>query len=441
MAFSGRQRAERGAHGGRIELARRCARQRARCRGPLRARERRQGFGQLLEGLAVPARRGRRAPSWCPSARARWAARDSRRTPPGRGAREHEIAASARSARACSGKYARRSTEGVPAPRSQRAGKVSPAAVHRWPRRRGRPPAVPEPGEPRPRGRGRRELPPPAVARATASMRSPGTVGAAETWSLPGLPPGSGLEVCRDHVGGDLARRSGRGRDRVRDVLPQRAGRVGRPQPARDGAGERRDVRGERRVGGEMPARPGHPPGSPRRCAPAGRCGGSRAVGEARSQVQQGEGGATRHARVAVRGSGADALEEAPARRGCGEPRRGPRRAASRWFPGWPSRAPRRPMRQSPAAPSRRSWPRVLPSSGSPSSGSGRLQPVVASRVAVARLLRRVPASVRRAVAGGSIAVDTPLYPRGLGRLEAVPSNRRIARKAQCMLDFWGVYV
>ncbi len=122
-----------------------------------------------------------------------------------------------------------------------------------------------------------------------------------------GLLPG---EVGRHHEGCHLPRGTVGGGDGVHHVVGQVLGRGGRPVPAGDGAGERGDVRLERRVvavvvGGMVADHVDD--GAP---GPAGVVQVGDAVGEARAEVQQRRRRPSGHSRVTVCGPGGDPLEQ-----------------------------------------------------------------------------------------------------------------------------------
>ncbi len=211
-----------------------------------------------------------------------------------------------------SARYPRRSSGGRPAPRSSRAGNVSPrslAPVALATRLAATRPRLTQSRRRRPAAR---TAHPTRSTLATASTRSSGTTarGAA----------GSGLRrlgaFAPRHVGGqdqrgDLPRRARRGGDGVGGVAGDVAGAYRRAHPARDGPRHAVDVRLQRRVVLLVVGRVVADDVDERRARPAGVVQVGEPVAEAGPEVQQRRRRLAGHAPVPVGGAGDDAFEQA----------------------------------------------------------------------------------------------------------------------------------
>jgi hypothetical protein len=117
------------------------------------------------------------------------------------------------------------------------------------------------------------------------------------------------LRIHRDDHARDAGGRTERRGDRVGAVLRERGGRGG-AHPA-DRARERGDVGSERGIRAEVPGGVIADPVDDGRARAPRVVQVREAVGEAGAEVEQGGRGPLGHARIAVRGAGADALEQA----------------------------------------------------------------------------------------------------------------------------------
>ncbi len=145
---------------------------------------------------------------------------------------------------------------------------------------------------------GRRFHVSPGAARRGSAHRRRGTSG----W----IP----LTVGGDDQRGDAARRAARRGERGGEVAREIRGRNAPAHEARDRRGQRLDVGAERRVEREVPARVVADQVDDRRARAPGVVQVGEPVGEAGPEMEQHEGGASRHAGIAVGRAGAHALEE-----------------------------------------------------------------------------------------------------------------------------------
>ena len=202
---------------------------------------------------------------------------------------------------------------GRPPPRSVRAGKVSlysraPVAAAM------RPAATCPRSAQRTVAQQEHHLAPGRAAPAARRRPAPGRTwvpAAAAAARLICCGAGSCLEVHRQHQRRHATRRRHRGHDTVDRVLPEVLGPRHRAVPARHGAREGLDVRGQRRVVLEVPAGVVTDDVQDRRARAPRVVQVGQPVGEAGPEVQQGRRRTTRHATVAVCRAGADALEQA----------------------------------------------------------------------------------------------------------------------------------